>query len=197
MESFMWAVVGGIVVYILTKFLFPIVSPALARWALTIFGKRRKLSHKDIVEATRDLCTDMYEDRFLPDYILGIDGAGLYIASLIGTRFGKPTIEFAADRTDPNHIRFPKDKEFFEKLKEIIKDKKILLVDDFSYTGETLRNAREALEGIPEDVRIAVISKPSISWLKKMDRFPPIYYNYSATGFEHRGRESIQFPWPV
>ncbi|MBE9593662.1 MAG: phosphoribosyltransferase [Proteobacteria bacterium] len=192
----MAGVIGTMVGSLFLKYLGPVIGPIFGRWSLTIFGRHRRLSHKDILKATDELCEAISNGGFIPHYILGIDGAGLYIASLIGNGFKAPVIEFAADRRDPAHPRFPKDKEFFEKLKTIIKDKRILLVDDLSYTGQTLRNAKETLQGIVEEVKIAVISIPHKSLLREKGMYPAIY-NYSAKGFEHKGRESIKFPWPV
>lgn len=197
MISYIWAIVAGLIVMVIMLILSPVITPTLERWGLMIFRKQRTLSYKDILEAADELCEDIMkpEKQYTPDFILGIDGGGCIVASLLGQGLKKPVIEFAADRTGPKPV-FPKDKDFSQKLNPIIQGKKIPLVDDLSNTGNTLSDAKKKLKDIANEIRVAVISKPHRTLLRERGMYPLIY-DYSIERFDHKGKGTIRFPWPV
>ena|GEM_PF-4359547 len=188
------AVIGVIITLIINRLLIPKME---ARKRRKMEEKKKILSFKDIWNATNELCKHITkpERRYSPAYILGIDGGGCVVAALLGQRLNKPTIEFAADRTG-SRPQFPKDKDFFEKLKQIVKDKDILLVDDLSNDSYTLVNAKKILEDIARLVKIAIISKPH-SNMASQRGIDLSLYDYSIEEFDHRGRCTIEFPWEV
>lgn len=115
-----------------------------------------------------------------------------------------PIIEFAADRTNHEYKKFPKNEELLKQLKQIIKGNRIFIVDDLSDRSYTLDKVKEALEGVAEEVKIAVISKSSLNRAANDRRVNlDLIYDYypRLKGIEgkwdHDGVCTVHFPWDV
>lgn len=196
----------GIVVAIIMAFLSPLIGPLFESFWAKIRGKRKIVRDKDIPKACLKIYEDALRERFSPDYILGIDGGGCVVAAYLEQLFNKPMLEFAADRSNPKDPRFPRDRDFFEKLKPVITGKEVLLVDDLSNESRTLQRAKDLLEEIVEDLRIAVISKPCLKLARNRNQDLTLY-NYfprrdssssSTEGmYDHNGKCTVHFPWEV
>ncbi len=194
----------GLGIALFMSLISPLISPFFNNLWAVILRKRKNLSHKDVYEACGDIYDEMYNDKFTPNYILGLDGGGCIVAANISKWANKPSIEFAANRNDPRHPTFPKDEVFFEKLKPIIWKKKILIADDLSNESITLQNAKAAIQSIAREVKIAVISKPSKKIGANREQLLDIYDYYPKRKkgkpegkWDHKGKCTIHFPWEV
>ena len=178
----------------------PLISPFVVRLWLRL--KRKVLSFKDVEKACYAIFEDMSDHEFVPDYIFGIDGGGCIVAAFLGRWCKKPVIEFAANRTTLEDPKFPRDKDFFEGLKRIIKDKNVLLVDDLSDKSPTLKGAKDLLKEVTGELKIAVISKPAPETAMKRGRDASLYDYFpriekTRGKRDHNGPFSILFPWDV
>jgi hypoxanthine phosphoribosyltransferase len=79
------------------------------------------------------------------DLIIAINRGGLNPAKLLSKRLKLKVKTININYRDDNHIPKYKNPKIIKKLK--IKNKRILLVDDVSRTGKTLRTAKKLLKG--------------------------------------------------
>lgn len=125
------------------------------------------------------------------DCIVGIDGGGMIIASILQLHLGKPVLYLPAMRGAPQ--RFPRS---FCKDLPSLEDKRVLLVDDASDTGDTLREAKDTLLNVlgAQLVKIAVISKRQ----SPVPGRSPIDIDFFVASGEHAGDyRDIELPWAI
>lgn len=164
-------------------------------------GKLRKklsmnwLYHRTINELLVKIRKQQYDDlgrrQYDFDYIIGIDGGGMIIASILQLHLGKPVLYLPAHRGAPQ--RFPPLS--YQHLPSL-QGRAVLLVDDASDTGATLREAKEILVKVlgAELVRTAVISKRE----SLPSRQQQVDIDFFVHGAEHAGDyRDIELPWSV
>jgi hypoxanthine phosphoribosyltransferase len=105
-----------------------------------------------IVAATKLASTLGSSKGYRPDLILGICGGGLVFADMLSKRLGHiPCLSLWADRFGPgNKSVFAEPQNKFNRLRfdQIFMEnnvKRVLVVDDVSYSGETLKSAVDFL----------------------------------------------------
>jgi len=81
------------------------------------------------------------------ELIIAIGSGGIIPAAFIQKKLNIPMKIININYRDTNHKPRYKDAVLLEEKEFPIKDKKILLVDDVSRTGKTLRKAKEYLKG--------------------------------------------------
>lgn len=161
-------------------------------------GRKRTLKYNDVFEACEKIYEQILDDKknFYPDYILGIDGGGCVVAAILQQHLNKPLIQFAANRDGNDSPIFPKEEYFFKEIKPLIENKNVLLVDDLSNGSRTLKRASDKLKENGAEVKIAVISKPSITIANNQAQDLSLYC-YSVKEWDHDGKCTIFFPWDV
>ncbi len=142
---------------------------------------------QDSYEMARALAMKVKEDCFAPDIVIAIGRGGYVPARVVCdfllqdmlTSFKMEHWGSAAKEKPGVRVRFP--------LAVEIRDKKVLVVDDVTDTGETLEHAIEyILSFSPREVRTAVLQHKSGS------RFRPDYF-----AREEKEWRWIIYPWAV
>lgn len=197
--EWLYRLLAGLIVALLML----VVSPYLGPWVQMRIGpkKPRTLKFEEVFKLSADLAEQVTNGKgnrepFNPELILGIDGGGCVIAAFMALALKKPVIAFEGDRTgEPLEPKFPKDQVFLTNLKPIIQGKNILLVEDLSNTGGTLRGAQDLLlaEGATT-VKTATVCTPHFSrWLER--KLTPFKYDYYIEECQHEWNGHIQLPW--
>lgn len=201
-----WLITLGITVAVAIVFalLSPLISPHVKRTWDRVRGKRKELSLERVEKACYEIYKDADREKFKPHYILGIDGGGCIVAAFLAQHYNVTMIEFAADRTNPEDPKFPKDNVLFGLLKGIIVGKKVLVVDDLSDRSFTLQKVKNLLKGVAGEVKIGVISKPSSRQAKNRtvdltlyDYYPRVHPSEPEGIYDHDGKCTVHFPWDV
>lgn len=141
------------------------------------------------------LCDKLEGQRFYPDIILGISGGGLIGGIILGAWIASPRF---LKRPDRFHPLDREKKELSDELKSFIAEKggekgKILLVDDQSLTGETIKCQIEIIgrQFKETEIKVAVIIVRSESW-EKADK---IWKNKGFYCYPNVSKE-IEAHWP-
>jgi hypoxanthine phosphoribosyltransferase len=143
---------------------------------------------QDSYEMARALAIRVKEDCYAPDIVIAIGRGGYVPARVVCdfllqdmlTSFKMEHWGSAAKKKPEVKVRFP--------LAVEIRDRKVLVVDDVTDTGETLQHAIEYLRGLsPREIRTAVLQHKSGS--------SRVHPNYFAR--EEKEWRWIIYPWAV
>jgi len=80
------------------------------------------------------------------DLIVAINRGGIHPAKLLAKHLGLKVKTITINYRDDNHVPRYKSPKLIKELKTKLENKKILLVDDVSRTGKTLRTAKKLLK---------------------------------------------------
>ncbi len=128
-------------------------------------NKRKEITPKrlpfySIMLKLKDILPSLKEEKF--DLVVGIKRGGLIPASILAYKLNLPLdfleIKLYEDGPMPKKI-YEKPKIVSIPVKEIIKNKRILLVDDIENTGETINKAKELLLDASYIKTFAIIGK--------------------------------------
>ncbi|SEC03381.1 hypothetical protein SAMN04489806_2422 [Paramicrobacterium humi] len=125
--------------------------------------EREVLGWDDFGEAARDLARTVHASGFAPDIVVAVARGGLLLAGAVayalGTKScGSINVEFYTDidKTLPEPVLLPPALDA-----PALSGKRVLLVDDVSDSGRTLRLVVDILTGHGADVRsVTLYSKP-------------------------------------
>jgi hypothetical protein len=138
------------------------------------------ISWKEYGRIVKDLAKKV-EDRFTPDCIIGNSKGGCIIGGTIAAILRKDFYPMRISRRKNDKIVFKKPKLFVPPPNDIL-DKKVLLVDDLSGTGETFKIAKKILEKKkPKEIKI-------LSLARHRKSFRPDFCGLSSNA-------CIVFPW--
>lgn len=103
----------------------------------------------------KDLCLEI--EKFNPDIILGIARGGLYPATLISHILQKELYPIRITRRVNDIVKY-KTPVWLMKPPEIVKEKKVLIVDEVCDSGETLEIVRKSVEELEaKEIKTAVL----------------------------------------
>ena len=143
-----------------------------------------KLTWEDIEKITDELATKINSSGFEPDYIIGITTGGLIPLYFLARKLGnmRNILTISANTYDKNKIG---DLKILYMPKVDLKNKKILLVDDISGTGNTLKNISNL---IVEKYKVQELKTSTIAIIKG-SLFLPDFYAFEESG------DWVVFPW--
>ena len=131
-------------------------------------GDREELDYGTFGVATRQLCQQVVDSGFEPDWIVAIARGGLLIGGAVAyalrcKNIGVVNVEFYTDIDE--RLEVPVMLPPALNLADLA-DTKLLIVDDVADTGHTLRSVQAFCEGKVAEVRTAVIYEKSHSVVK-------------------------------
>lgn len=194
-----WAIVA--LVFAMASFFLAIIQQG---WHIRIKGWFQGVTvipSTGVYRGIKKMANEIFRSNFSPEYIVGIDGGGYTIASFLAQELHiKEMASLAVSRTwqhhEVNSVKVGK-----KELEHIsyVAGKRVLLVDDVSPTGQTLKEAREALEELTPkpEVKIAVLVCPVDSELDS----PKIsiergFYDFCAYIVKFKGKPgNVKLPW--
>lgn len=177
-----------------------------------IFWLRKlAISFKQVKQAIDDLISYLGEQEFDPDYIVVPSGGGCVVAGLLQTEIGrKDMIVLPANREwERNEL---KSIDIYLPSGVTFSQRKVLLLDDIAYRMTTLMSVRTCLIDLdqPPEVIVAVIAKPTKSWLlkkweaekneankKKIQSAIKALENgfFAFAPYSHNGPKTVKMPW--
>jgi hypoxanthine phosphoribosyltransferase len=142
-----------------------------------------KLSWEDIEMLIQDIVGKINNSNFIPDYLLGITTGGLIPLYFLSKELGNNNIVTISASS------YEKDTQgelLIKYLPEInLKDKKVLLVDDISETGQTLKKIAEI---VIEKYSVSELKIASIGINSEKCQFRPDYFGIESDKW-------LVFPW--
>jgi len=127
-----------------------------------------QLSWGDIMEMCRDLAVVVHDD-FDPDVIVGIAKGGVIPAAILASILRKDLYPIRISRRQRDIV--VKDKpDLLVPLTEEVSGKRVLIVDEISLTGETLRMARREAE------KLGARKVRTLTLYVHSDSYRPNYY---------------------
>lgn len=143
---------------------------------------RRSISHRNYLEALKKLKEKLEQDRFVPDFIIGVHYGGLSCATDLAKIWHKPILHIETRYREVNSGQPPICEEVILKFpKEQIENMKILLIDNSINSGRTLKMA---LEEITKHAKTVKTVKTGVIYQKNEGSggfFKPDYILFKST----------------
>jgi hypoxanthine phosphoribosyltransferase len=135
------------------------------------------------------LCTSLYQrigaDGFEPDIIVAIARGGLVPGVRLSHLFSVEAFEVATIQKNLTSERYSaRGRAVVKAFSQLMRDGRVLVVDDIVGSGDTLRVACQALDIPPERLRTAAL------FVNDSCETPPDYY-------ERRVDDWVVFPWEM
>ena len=146
--------------------------------------RQQRFEWNHIYQGVRQLCKWLKRDSFIPDFIVTVPGAGGVLATLASIELGEQVPVYLCHQKS-----IGKDQEFIAKRGEFVEtakwvyripdevvaltNKKLILLDDYAQSGQTLKNIKDKLieSGFPkENIRSAALI--SVVGLKESNMSP-------------------------
>lgn len=152
--------------------------------------RQQRFEWSDVSQGVRQICKWVKKDQFIPDFIIGVPGAGVILSELAVIELGEKTpifMIYQKPANDSESFGFEHGHEFkTAKWRYFIpsellaqKGRKGLVIDDYAQSGDSLRELKKALieKGFPqEDLKTAALisvaglwesqKNPDYSWFK-------------------------------
>lgn len=145
-----------------------IIAVILGIWTYYKYIKiEREVTWEDYYRGAFRIKQQIDRNNFLPDYIIAVCGGGCILGDLLSMLFRKPMLSVLVERIyEKGNLKDVLIKDDPDNGKQginfIIKNKNILIVDDFTRSGLTLKKVSEEYIDIrePKQRNIAVLSIP-------------------------------------
>jgi hypoxanthine phosphoribosyltransferase len=156
----------------------------MARSASQYYLKNKqdiKITWQDVERATLHVVHQMKRDKFQPDIIISLARSGLIPASLISYCLGNKQlyvvkVDFSKTQSSGKDQDLRSRPILSQRIKRSLKGHKILVVDEMTVSGETLKLVSKYLKTKhPKQVKFAVLYKQPWS------QFKPHYYGKLLT----------------
>lgn len=170
--------------------------------------KKIYMSWNDMQHCVQDLMRQMWQDRWAPDYVVGITRGGLVPATLISQYLDVPmhTLKVSLrDHTDcESNLWMAEDAfghETYDPMIQSSGQKKILIVDDINDTGATLNWIRADWQAscLPHDERWGEVWGNNVRMAVLVDNASSEFVgrvDYSSLEINKAERDTwIVFPW--
>lgn len=138
--------------------------------------KEVKLTWQDVEKAALHIVRKLQKDKFQPDIIISLARSGLIPAALISYCIGNKQLytikaDFSKTQSSGKNQDLRSRPVLSQRIKRTLKGLKILVVDEMTVSGETLKLVSEYLKTKhPKEVRYAVLYRQPWS------QFQPDYY---------------------
>jgi xanthine phosphoribosyltransferase len=136
-------------------------------------SKRENISWFDFEQFINKIISEMKNSGYIPDYVYGIPRGGLPLSVTLSNRLGISMI-------------------FDLGLSQAKSGSKILVVDDISDTGDTLKDIKQEFvaNGCQDKLKIA-----TLLYRQGTQALPDFFGKYLPTPIDSKGYTWINFPW--
>lgn len=144
----------------------------------------KTLSFEDVIKISEELAKKIIKSGYKPDYLIGIATGGFFPLALLAKDLQiKNAVSILVEKTGDEENK-KVDIVYYPKID--LTNKKILLIDEITESGKTLKQILEKLQKIYPK---SEIKTATLGLNKDKCKFYPDYYVFFETG------DWVKFPW--